>query len=208
MTASATAADSVDGDGDWPESEVTPNSTGPDSDEVAYGSIPTPDAAPPAPYCVGLTYGDDARCPFPPSIPSTAPLALPLPLPPLPPFPLPARCGLISDVVPKVRSCPMLVASRTVLLRGSPCSCLLYTSAVHIESASLESPAKRFLKPTITARPSARNRARPDRCRPGVGGRSWYSGLSLIHIFGRSSCLLVRRIPWHGRDWPHALGGT
>lgn len=70
MTASATAADSVDGDGDWPESEVTPNSTGPDSDEVAYGSIPTPDAAPPAPYCVGLTYGDDARCPFPPSIPS------------------------------------------------------------------------------------------------------------------------------------------
>ncbi len=164
MTASAmdAAADSVDGDGDWPESEVTPNSTGPDSDEVAYGSMPTPDAAPSTLYCVGLMCGDDARCPFPPSMPSAAPLTLPLPLPPLPPFPLPARCGLISDVVPKVRSCPMLVASRTVLLRGSPCS-LVHCSVMSEPTTMMRSPRRTELA-AFTAK--ARNALTPTHAVP------------------------------------------
>ena len=70
--------------------------------------------------------------------------------------------ALLSDVVPKVRSCPMLVASRTVLLRGSPCS-LVHCSVMSEPTTMMRSPRRTELA-AFTAK--ARNALPPTHAVP------------------------------------------
>ena len=70
--------------------------------------------------------------------------------------------ALLSDVVPKVRSCPMLVASRTVLLRGSPCS-LVHCSVMSEPTTMMRSPRRTELA-AFTAK--ARNALTPTHAVP------------------------------------------